>query len=40
MFYKFFLVYIKMSEITDLTYYQKNQNVILNKAKDYYKNNK
>ena len=29
-----------MSEITDLTYYQKNQNVILNKAKDYYKNNK
>ena len=29
-----------MSEITDLTYYQKNRNVILNKAKDYYKNNK
>ena len=29
-----------MSEITDLTYYQKKQNVILNKAKDYYKNNK
>ena len=29
-----------MSEITDLTYYQKNQNIILNKAKDYYKNNK
>ena len=28
-----------MSEITDLTY-QKNWNVILNKAKDYYKNNK
>ena len=28
-----------MSEITDLTY-QKNRNVILNKAKDYYKNNK
>ena len=38
--YKFFLVYIKMSEITDLTYYQKNRNLILNKAKDYYKNNK
>ena len=30
---------MKMSEITDLTYY-KNRNVILNKAKDYYKNNK
>ena len=29
-----------MSEITDLTYYLKNRNVILNKAKDYYKNNK
>ena len=28
-----------MSEITNLTY-QKNRNVILNKAKDYYKNNK
>ena len=30
-----------MSEITDLTYYQKKKrDVILNKAKDYYKNNK
>ena len=28
-----------MSEITDLTYYKKDRNVILNKAKDYYKNN-
>ena len=28
-----------MSEIADLTY-QKNQNVILNKAKDFNKNNK
>ena len=28
-----------MSEVTDLTYYQK-RDVILNKAKDYYKNNK
>ena len=27
-----------MSEITDITYYQKIRNVILNKAKDY-KNN-
>ena len=39
-FYKYLLVYIKMTEITDLTYYKKNWNVILNKAKDYYKNNK
>ena len=39
-FYKFFLLYIKTSEITDLTYYQKNRNVILNKAKDSYKNSK
>ena len=29
-----------MSESTVLTYYQKNRDVILNKAKDYYKNNK
>ena len=29
-----------MSEITDLTYYQRNRGLILNKAKDYYKNNK
>ena len=28
-----------MSEVTDLTYYQK-RDVILNKARDYYKNNK
>ena len=44
MFYKFFiiffLVFIKISEISDLTYSQKNQTVILNKGKDYYKNNK
>ena len=39
-FYTFFFKYIKMSEITNLTYYQKNRHVILNKAKDYYKNNK
>ena len=39
-FFFFFLLYIKMNEITDLTYYQKNWNVILNEAKDYYKNNK
>ena len=35
-----FLLYIKMSENTDLTYYQKTRDVVLNKAKDYYKNNK
>ena len=29
-----------MSEITDLTYYKKNRDVILNKAKYYYKINK
>ena len=29
-----------MCENTDLTYYQKNKDLILNKAKDYYKNNK
>ena len=28
-----------MSEITDLIYYQRSRNIILNKAKDYYKNN-
>ena len=35
-----FLSCIKMSEIADLTYYQRNKDVILNKAKDFYKNNK
>ena len=29
-----------MSENTDLTYYQRNKDVMLNKAKDYYKKNK
>ena len=38
--YKFFLSYIKMSENTNLTYYQKNREVILNRAKDCYENNK
>ena len=27
-----------MSENTNLTYYQRNRDVILNKAKDYYEN--
>ena len=29
-----------MNEHVDLIYYQKNRDVILNRAKDYYKNNK
>ena len=29
-----------MSENTNLTYYQRNRNVILNRAKDYYENDK
>ena len=29
-----------MSESAYLTYYQKNRDVILNRAKDYYENNK
>ena len=29
-----------MSESADLTYYQRNRDVILNRAKDYYENNK
>ena len=43
-FYNFFIinffVIIKMSENTNLTYYQKHWDVVLNKVKDYYKNNK
>ena len=40
-----FLLYIKMSECnsiesTDLTYYQRNWDAILNRAKDYYENDK
>ena len=29
-----------MSEISDLTHYKKNRDLILNKKTDYYKNNK
>ena len=29
-----------MSENTDLTYYQRNKDLILSKKKDYYKRNK
>ena len=39
-FCKFFLLYIKMSENTNLTYYQRNRDVILNRAKDYYESDK
>ena len=39
MFCKFFY-YIKKSECADLTYYQRNRDVILNRAKDDYENNK
>ena len=38
-FINIFLLYIKMSENTNLTY-QKNWDVILNRAKDYYENDK
>ena len=34
------ILHIKMSECTDLTYYQRNRNVILNRAKYYYENDK
>ena len=40
MFYKFFLLHIKMSESAYLAYYQRNRDVILNGAKDYYENDK
>ena len=40
MFYKFFLLYIKMSESAYLTDYQRNWDVIVNRAKDYYENDK
>ena len=32
----YFLLYIKMSESTNFTYYQRNRELILNIAKDYY----
>ena len=36
----FFLLYIGMGQRADLTYYQKNRDLILNKAKYFYKKNK
>ena len=35
-----FLLYIKMNESAYLTYYQRNRDAILNRAKDYYENDK
>ena len=36
-----FLLYIKINEYVDLTYYKKkNQDVIINRGKDYYENDK
>ena len=44
MFFNFFIInfllYIKMYENPDLTYYKKTRDVMLKKAKDYNKNNK
>ena len=40
MFYKLFLLYIQISESAYLTYYQRNQDLILNRAKDYHENDK
>ena len=37
---QFLFVICKMSECADLTYYKKSRDVILNKAKDYYENDK
>ena len=34
------LLYIKMSESVYLTHYQRNRDVILNRAEDYYENDK
>ena len=39
-FYKKFLLCIKMIEKAYLTYYQKNRDVIQNRAKDYHENDK
>ena len=44
-FYNFFIIYkcfhyIKMGESADLTYYKKNRDTVLNRAKDYYENDK
>ena len=38
--YIYFFICIKMIENIDLTYYQRNREIIPNRAKDYYENNK
>ena len=38
--YIYFLLYIKMRKSAYLTYYPRNRDVILNRAKDYYENDK
>ena len=38
--YNFFLLYIEMSKSADLTYYEGHRDAILNRAKDYYENDK
>ena len=38
--YKKILWCLKISENTNLTYFQQNRDVILNRAKDYYENKK
>ena len=40
MFYNFFLLYVKIGESAYLTCYQRNRDVLLNRAKDYYENDK
>ena len=39
-FYKIFILCIKMSGSAYLTYYQRKRDVITNRAKDYYENDK
>ena len=39
-FYKLFSLYIKMNDSDYWTYYPINRDVILNRARDYYENNK
>ena len=39
-FYKKKIIIYKISESADLTYYQRNRDVILNRAKYYYENDK
>ena len=39
-FYKNFVLFIKMSESAYLTYYQRNRDVILNRAEYYYVHDK